>query len=66
MLNVFEPSEKILFINPENPTRIELQNDSQNEYFLLKELEKLVLGLHEYGSVGQCMLEKLKEEFLIL
>ena len=57
---VFEPNEKILFINPDNPTKIEFKIDGQNDYFVLKEIEKLVLGVHEYGSIGQCKLEKIK------
>ncbi len=57
---VFEPNEKILIINPDNPTKIEFKFDGQNDYFILKEIEKLVLGVHEYGSIGQCKLEKIK------
>ena len=56
----FEPNEKILIINPDNPTKIEYKIDGQNDYFTIKTLENLLLALHENGSVGQCILKKIK------
>ena len=55
----FEPNQKILIINSDNPTKIEYKDDGQNDYFTIKILENLLLRLHENGSVGQCTLKKI-------
>lgn len=55
----FEPNQKILIINSDNPTKIDYKEDGQNDYFTIKILENLLLKLHENGSVGQCTLKKI-------